>query len=153
MFAGQPQPVEIHHRGIWYSGELIGWRHETTAGWPPACAAASTACATRRGRTSRTCGCPTPSTRRAPSSSRPWSAVRYRCPQEDQDDATRPHALLAALRQPTGQADARDDAPAGRRLPGSAANRPARVPGSPEPIAERRRHSRPDRRSAYLSVV
>jgi hypothetical protein len=20
--------VEIHHRGIWYSGELLGWRHE-----------------------------------------------------------------------------------------------------------------------------
>ena len=29
MFAGQPQPVEIHHRGIWYTGELIGWRHES----------------------------------------------------------------------------------------------------------------------------
>ncbi|SOD93495.1 hypothetical protein SAMN06272739_0319 [Blastococcus haudaquaticus] len=29
MFAGRPQPVEIHHRGIWYSGELIGWRHES----------------------------------------------------------------------------------------------------------------------------
>ncbi len=28
-FAGRPQPVEIHHRGIWYSGELIGWRHES----------------------------------------------------------------------------------------------------------------------------
>lgn len=27
-FAGQPQPVEIHHSGIWYSGELLGWRHE-----------------------------------------------------------------------------------------------------------------------------
>jgi hypothetical protein len=27
-FAGRPQPVEIHHRGIWYSGELLGWRHE-----------------------------------------------------------------------------------------------------------------------------
>jgi hypothetical protein len=26
-FAGPPQPVEIHHRGIWYSGELLGWRH------------------------------------------------------------------------------------------------------------------------------
>ncbi|HEV7189454.1 MAG TPA: hypothetical protein VGN28_16305, partial [Blastococcus sp.] len=25
----KPQPVEIHHRGIWYSGELIGWRHES----------------------------------------------------------------------------------------------------------------------------
>src|SRR5215203_6926801 len=28
LFAGEPQPVEIHHRGIWYSGELLGWRHE-----------------------------------------------------------------------------------------------------------------------------
>ncbi len=27
-FAGRPQPVEIHHAGIWYSGELLGWRHE-----------------------------------------------------------------------------------------------------------------------------
>lgn len=30
LFAGDPQPVEIHHRGIWYSGELLGWTH--TAG-------------------------------------------------------------------------------------------------------------------------
>ena len=27
-FAGRPQPVEIHHAGIWYSGELLGWQHE-----------------------------------------------------------------------------------------------------------------------------
>ncbi len=27
-FTGRPQPVEIHHRGIWYSGELLGWRLE-----------------------------------------------------------------------------------------------------------------------------
>ncbi|RBY91839.1 hypothetical protein DQ244_11225 [Blastococcus sp. TBT05-19] len=26
-FVGDPQPVEIHHLGIWYSGELLGWRH------------------------------------------------------------------------------------------------------------------------------
>lgn len=26
-FVGDPQPVEVHHRGIWYSGELLGWRH------------------------------------------------------------------------------------------------------------------------------
>jgi hypothetical protein len=25
MFA-EPQPVEVHHRGTWYSGELLGWR-------------------------------------------------------------------------------------------------------------------------------
>ena len=27
MFA-EPQPVEAHHRGTWYSGELLGWRFE-----------------------------------------------------------------------------------------------------------------------------
>ena len=28
-FAGEPQPVEIYHRGMWYSGHLLGWRHDT----------------------------------------------------------------------------------------------------------------------------
>jgi hypothetical protein len=28
-FAGEPQPVEIYHRGIWYTGELLGWRHDS----------------------------------------------------------------------------------------------------------------------------
>ena len=28
-FAGEPQPVEVYHRGIWYSGVLLGWRHES----------------------------------------------------------------------------------------------------------------------------
>jgi hypothetical protein len=27
-FAGRPQPAEIHHQGIWYAGDLLGWRHE-----------------------------------------------------------------------------------------------------------------------------
>lgn len=27
-FSGAPQPVEIHHRGVWYRGELLGWRTE-----------------------------------------------------------------------------------------------------------------------------
>jgi hypothetical protein len=27
-FAGEPQPVEVFHRGVWYRGELLGWRHE-----------------------------------------------------------------------------------------------------------------------------
>jgi hypothetical protein len=31
-FAGDPQPVEVFHRGTWYSGELLGWRHEDV-GW------------------------------------------------------------------------------------------------------------------------
>jgi hypothetical protein len=28
-FAGEPQPVEIYHRGMWYSGHLLGWRHDS----------------------------------------------------------------------------------------------------------------------------
>ena len=28
-FAGEPQPVEVYHRGIWYLGELLGWRHDS----------------------------------------------------------------------------------------------------------------------------
>ena len=28
-FAGEPQPVEVHHRGVWWSGDLLGWRFET----------------------------------------------------------------------------------------------------------------------------
>ena len=27
-FAGEPQPVEVHHRGAWWSGDLLGWRFE-----------------------------------------------------------------------------------------------------------------------------
>src|SRR4051812_33301569 len=27
-FAGEPQPVDIHHRGVWYAGELLGWRFD-----------------------------------------------------------------------------------------------------------------------------
>jgi hypothetical protein len=28
-FTGPAQPVEVHHRGTWYSGELLGWRNES----------------------------------------------------------------------------------------------------------------------------
>ncbi|SDE23628.1 hypothetical protein SAMN05660485_00278 [Blastococcus fimeti] len=27
LFVGDPQPVEIHHRGLWFTGELLGWTH------------------------------------------------------------------------------------------------------------------------------
>jgi hypothetical protein len=27
-FAGEPQPVEVYHRGVWYTGELLAWRHD-----------------------------------------------------------------------------------------------------------------------------
>jgi hypothetical protein len=28
-FAGEAQPVEVHHRGVWWAGELLGWRFES----------------------------------------------------------------------------------------------------------------------------
>lgn len=28
VFAGDPQPVDVHHRGIWYPGEMLGWRFD-----------------------------------------------------------------------------------------------------------------------------
>jgi hypothetical protein len=27
-FAGDPQPVEVFHRGRWYAGDLLGWQHD-----------------------------------------------------------------------------------------------------------------------------
>jgi hypothetical protein len=92
MFAGRPQPVEIHHRGIWYSGELIGWRHE------------------RDGRVSARVRCRVDGLRHAawvdladlrlpdpkhPPRAEPFRAVR---PDPSDDDATRPHVLPVAQR-------------------------------------------------------
>ena len=98
MFAGRPQPVEIHHRGIWYSGELIGWRHESD------------------GRVSARVRCRVDGLRhsawmdlsdlRLPDPKRPPrrepfpAVVRRRAPQavSEEDDATRPHVLPVAQR-------------------------------------------------------
>ena len=153
MFAGQPQPVEIHHRGIWYSGELIGWRHESN------------------GRVSARVRCRVDGQRHStwkdladlrlpdpkhPPRSEPFPAVVRRpapLTPEDEDDATRPHTLLAAMRgsRPAKPVHAVTPPPADRSPEVSRPPSP-RVPVA-EPIAERRRHQRPDRRSAYLSVV
>jgi hypothetical protein len=29
-FVGDPQPVEVFHAGVWFPGELLGWRFEET---------------------------------------------------------------------------------------------------------------------------
>ena len=98
LFAGDPQPVEIHHRGIWFSGELLGWT-------------------TQEGRVLARVRCVVDGLRRStwkdlaelrlPDPARPprrepfpstaaarqlglgWDAL------DDEDDATRPHVLLA----------------------------------------------------------
>src|SRR6476620_12163965 len=98
MFAGQPQPVEIHHKGIWYSGELIGWRHESNGR-----VAARVSCRVDGLRHSTwkdlaDLRLPDP---KHPPRAEPFPAVVRRpvpLTPEDEDDATRPHTLLAAMR-------------------------------------------------------
>ncbi|TFV89229.1 hypothetical protein [Blastococcus sp. CT_GayMR16] len=152
MFAGQPQPVEIHHRGIWYSGELVGWRHESNGR-----VAARVRCRVDGLRHSTwkdlaDLRLPDP---KHPPHREPFPAVVRRpvpeIPQDDGDDATRPHALLAAMRT-------RPAKPAHATTPPA---RPAEVEPTvlPEPrlpretFGDTRRYEPLDRRSAYLSVV
>jgi hypothetical protein len=156
MFAGQPQPVEIHHRGIWYSGELIGWRHESNGR-----VAARVRCRVDGLRHSTwkdlaDLRLPDP---QHPPRSEPFPAVVRRpvpVTPEDRDDATRPHALLAAMRsRPAAPAHAVTPPaaePPRRETPAVVAPPAPREPVA-EPVGERRRHQWPDRRSAYLSVV
>jgi hypothetical protein len=95
VFAGQPQPVEIYHRGIWYSGELLGWRHESD------------------GRVSARVRCTVDGLRHStwkdlaelrlpdakhPPRREPFPAPLPRSADRDPADETRPHVLLAGLR-------------------------------------------------------
>src|SRR3712207_5741162 len=97
MFAGQPQPVEIHHRGIWYSGELIGWRHESNGR-----VAARVRCRVdglRHSAWMDLADLRLPDPKRPPHKEPFPAAVRRTTdPRAAADeDATRPHALLAAM--------------------------------------------------------
>jgi len=148
LFAGDPQPVEIHHRGIWFSGELLGWttqdgrvlarvrcvvdglRHST---WkdlaelrlpdparPPRCEAFPAAPA------------------------RPLAHVGDAV---DDEDATRPHALLAGSRSRPRKPDhARTPPEVHQRS--EPASRPAPI-GRSGPVANPNRR----RRSDELSTV
>jgi hypothetical protein len=151
MFAGQPQPVEIHHRGIWYSGELIGWRHESNGR-----VAARVRCRVdglRHSTWKDLADLRLPDPKHPPRAEPFPAVVRRPVPaflEDDEDDATRPHVLLAAMRgRPTKPAHATTPPTA---LPPTVLP-PTAVPESPEPVAERRRYTRLDRHSAYLSVV
>ena len=128
MFAGRAQPVEIHHRGIWYSGELIGWRHESS------------------GRVSARVRCRVdgllhsawvdladlrlPDPKRPPRKEPFPAVVRRTVPTED--DATRPHVLpVGQGTRPTKPAHAvqppahRHDGPSEQELPQGADVPPA----------------------------
>jgi hypothetical protein len=145
MFAGQPQPVEIHHRGIWYSGELIGWRHE-----PNGRVAARVRCRVDNLRHSAWVDLadlrlPDP---KHPPHKEPFPAVvrRPTSAVTSEEDATRPHALLAGLRtRPVKPAHATTPPPGG---PVAEA---VDLPRRPEPAEHDRRTA--DRREAWLSAV
>lgn len=140
VFAGRPQPVEIHHRGIWYSGELLGWRHEGGR------VVARVRCVVDKLRHSTwkdlaELRLPDPAhpprtEARAAALGRPVASGPVA---PDEDDATRPHVLLAG-------AGARPVKPVHAVTPPAA----RRVPVSPSRMAppQRRLDAFPDRRRA-----
>jgi hypothetical protein len=150
MFAGQPQPVEIHHRGIWYSGELIGWRHEADGR-----VAARVRCRVdglRHSTWKDLADLRLPDPKHPPHREPFPAVVRRPVPsflQDDEVDATRPHALLAAMRTRPAKPAHATTPPATARV----REEPAHRQPVAEPVAERRRYSRLDRHSAYPSVV
>ncbi|SDF40807.1 hypothetical protein SAMN05660662_2080 [Blastococcus aurantiacus] len=121
LFAGDPQPVEIHHRGIWFSGELLGWT-------------------TQEGRVLARVRCVVDGLRhstwkdlaelRLPDPARPPRCETFPATParplsvagdvRDDEDATRPHALLAGSRS-------RPAKPAHARTPPAVHERPAPV--------------------------
>jgi hypothetical protein len=90
--------VEIHHRGIWYSGELLGWRHEGEGQ-----VVARVRCVVdglRHSTWKDLAELRLPDPRRPPRRERfPAAAVIGRSADEPENDATRPHVLLAGMRQ------------------------------------------------------
>src|SRR6476661_3625943 len=152
MFAGQPQPVEIHHRGIWYSGELIGWRHES--GGRVAARVRCRVDGLRHSTWKDLADLRLPDPKHPPRAEPFPAVVRRPVPllPEEEDDATRPHALLAALRSSRPAKPSHAVSPPAVERPAVSRPPSPRVPVA-EPMTERRRHQRPDRRSAYLSAV
>jgi hypothetical protein len=144
MFAGPPQPVEIHHRGIWYSGELIGWRHESSGR-----VAARVRCrldGLRHSAWMDLADLRLPDPKR-PAHKEPFPAVVRRTLADggrDEDDETRPHALLAGMRgRPTKPAHAVRP-PAARDVPGTG-------PHEQPPLRDERARAHPG--SRYLPEV
>jgi hypothetical protein len=146
-FAGPPQPVEIHHRGIWYSGELLGWRHDTDGR-----VLARVRCVVDRLRHSAWKDL---SDLRLPDPANPpHRAVAGPPSTSEEFDATRPHVLLADLRsRPRSPEHVRTPPPRRSEQPERPPWQPAQRP-APGSTPERRfTTDRPERRKAYLSTV
>ena len=146
-FAGAPQPVEIHHRGIWYSGELLGWRHE-----PDGRVLGRVRCVVDRLRHSAwkdLCDLRLPDPANPPH--RAMAPPAPAAP--DGVDATRPHVLMAGLSTRAAKPEH------ARTPPPRPADQPARPRREPvdRPVAAApsppRTTDRLERRKAYLSAV
>ena len=149
-FAGPPQPVEIHHRGIWYSGELLGWRHEADGR-----VVARVRCVVDRLRHSAWKDL---SDLRLPDPANPphrtVSASPSTAATPDEVDATRPHVLLAGLStRPQSPEHVRTPPPRRSEQPERTRWEPAQRPASESAPERRFTTDRPERRKAYLSAV
>jgi hypothetical protein len=151
-FTGRPQPVEIHHRGIWYSGELLGWKHDSKGR-----VVARVSCVVDRLRHSAWKDL---ADLRLPDPANPPRREPPRVPAQsttatapDEADATRPHVLLAGLRTgPRSPEHVRTPPPRPsvpvERPPWQPVDRPAGT----SPVRPRA-GVHPERRKAYLSAV
>jgi hypothetical protein len=150
-FAGSPQPVEIHHRGIWYSGELLGWRHEADGR-----VVARVRCVVDRLRHSAwkdlaDLRLPDPANPPHRAVTAPATPAT-----PDEVDATRPHVLMAGLRnRPAKPEHVRTPPPrksaTAERPRWEPADRPAAAATSTVEPAQRTT-DRLERRKAYLGV-
>jgi hypothetical protein len=154
VFAGKPQPVEIHHRGIWYSGELVGWRHESDGRVMARvrCVVDNLRRSTWKDLVDLRLPDPASPPRREVAVPAPRRPAAANAPAFPDDDATRPHVLLAGMRnRPQKPAHAMAPPPqvARPRWP-----EPVDRPRSGEPL-ERVEHAPTpqDRRRAYLSIA
>ena len=154
-FAGRAQPVEIHHGGIWYTGELLGWRHESD------------------GRVSARVRCVVDGLRhstwkdlaelRLPDPARPPRKEPFPAPAprqsdtspEPEDDATQPHVLLAGLRSRPAKPAHAVTPPVAPPVPRERRERLPMPPGPRQtvPDVDRRRWTRQERTAAELSGV
>jgi hypothetical protein len=150
MFAGQSQPVEIHHRGIWYSGELIGWRHEADGR-----VVARVRCRVDKLLHSAWVDL---ARLRLPDPQHPPRKERYpallpKAATEPDDDATRPHAMLAGLGTARPAKPLHATRPPAPQADESRVEPPAARPRWDQPETRPRRNERLHQLDAYLSVV
>jgi hypothetical protein len=142
--------VEIHHRGIWYSGELLGWRHEADGR-----VVARVRCVVDRLRHSAwkdlaDLRLPDPADppRRAVPTPAPSAGTT-----PDEVDATRPHVLLADLRtRPRSPEHVRTPPPRHSAQPERPRWEPAERPAAATTPGTRTT-DRLERRKSYLSTV